>query len=190
MSDTSEQRTYTRLVRRETHRSRSTAVIVALVVTALVAAYLGTEAVLAAIGRPPLLLTPAELFDALDATASWSAIAIAALAVLGVIAIIAAVTRGRRSRHRLADDRMAVVVDDDVLAGAVSRRVALSGSVDRRQARTVVARRRATVRLTPNSGFVIDSGAASDAASLAIEQLAPHPAVRTRVIVAEHGVLS
>ena len=185
-----EERLYRRLVRRELHRSRSTAVVVALVLTVLPAAYLGTESVLALLGRPPLLSSPAELLRAIAVPAAWTIPAIAALAVLGIAAVVAAVTLGRRPRHRLADDRMAVVVDDDVLAGAVSRRVAMSGSVSRRQARTVIARRRATVRLTPNSGFVIDADAASAAAALAVAQLAPHPVVRTRLLVAEHGALS
>lgn len=185
-----EARTYARLVRRETYRSRSVAVIVALVVTVILVAYLGTEALLAALSRPALLLTPVQLLGSVREQAVWSVPAIIGLAALGIAAIAAAVTRGRRSRHRLDDDRMAVIVDDDVLAGALSRRVALSGSVDRRQTRTVVARRRATVRLTPHSGFLVDATAASRAAETTVEQLAPRPMIRSRVVVAENGVLS
>jgi hypothetical protein len=179
-----------RLVRRELHHSRSSAVVVALVLVILAAAYLGTETVLATIGRPALLLTPDALVGALAKTTVWSIPAAAALAVLGLIAIVSALTSGRRSRHRLADDRLAVVVDDDVLAGALSRRVATAGSVARGQARTEVAPRRAVVRVVPNSGYAIDHDIVSAAARDAAAELAPVPSLRTRVIVAESGVLS
>ena len=179
-----------RLVRRERHHSRSTAVIVALVVLIAAAAYLGTESVLALLGLPPLLQSPTALLGALSKPAVWSIPAVAALAVLGLAAIVAAVTPGRRARHRLADDRLALVVDDDVFAGSLSRRVATSGSVPRTQAHTVISSRRATVRVTPNSGFVIGRDAVSAAARAAVTELAPIPAVRTRVVVAENGVLA
>ncbi len=179
-----------RLVRRELHHSRSSAVVVALVLVILAAAYVGTETVLAMIGRPALLLTPDALVGAVAKTAVWSIPAAVALAVLGLIAIISALSSGRRSRHRLADDRLAVVVDDDVLAGALSRRVATAGSVTRDQARTEVAPRRAVVRVVPNSGYAIDHETVSTAARDAAAELAPIPRLRTRVVVAESGVLS
>ncbi len=46
------------------HRSRSTAVAITLIVTALVAAWIGVEAVLKAIGQPPLLADPQTIVDA------------------------------------------------------------------------------------------------------------------------------
>ena len=179
-----------RLVRRERHRSRSTAVTVALVVLILVAAYIGTESVLSLIGRPALLQTPSTLLGALSEPAVWSIPAIAVLAVLGIVALVAALAPGRRARHRLADHRVAVVVDDDVLAGSLSRRVATAGSVPRSQARTLVSPRRATVHVTPNSGFAIERDAVSAAAREVVAELAPIPGVRTRVVIAESGVLA
>ncbi|MDK8174293.1 hypothetical protein QP735_17350, partial [Curtobacterium citreum] len=53
-----------RLRRRSVHRSRSTAVAITLIVTALVAAWIGVEAVLKAIGQPPLLADPQTIVDA------------------------------------------------------------------------------------------------------------------------------
>lgn len=179
-----------RLVRRERHHSRSAAVSIALGVLIVVAAYLGTESVLALIHRPALLVTPSALLDALSKPAVWTIPAVAVLVVLALAAIISAFAPGRRSRHRLADDRLAVIVDDDVLAGAVSRRVATAGSVPRTQALTQVSSRRAIVRVTPNSGFAIDRDAVSAAANDVVAELAPIPGVRTRVSVAESGVLA
>ncbi|MDP9026668.1 MAG: hypothetical protein M3N46_03820 [Actinomycetota bacterium] len=179
-----------RLVRRELHHSRSTAVVVALVLVIVAAGYLGTETVLAMIARPALLLNPDAMVGAVSRTAAWSVPAAIALAVLGLMAIVSALTSGRRSRHRLADDRIAVVVDDDVLAGALSRRVATAGSVARDQARTEVAPRSAVVRVVPNSGFSINPEIVSAAARDAAAELAPIPRLRTRVVVAESGVLS
>ncbi len=179
-----------RLVRRERHRSRSTAVSIALAVLIVTMSYLGTESVLSLIGAPPLLQSPSALLGALTKPTVWSIPLAAALAVLGIVAILAAITPGRRSRHRLADDRVAVLVDDDVLAGAVSRRVATAGSVPRSQALTRMSSRRATVRVTPNSGFPIDPDGVSAAARDAVAELAPIPSVRTRVAVAESGVFA
>ena len=179
-----------RLVRRERHRSRSTAVAIALVVLIVAAAYVGTESVLALLGRPALLQSPTAVIGALNKPAVWSIPAVAALVVLGILALVAALAPGRRARHRLTDDRVAVVVDDDVIAGSLSRRVATAGSVSRSHARTTVSSRRATVNVTPNSGFVIERDAVSAAAREAMAELAPIPAVRTRVVVAESGVLA
>ncbi|MFJ3028824.1 hypothetical protein ACIPEQ_11425, partial [Curtobacterium sp. NPDC087080] len=52
-----------RLRRRSIHRSRSTALAITLVVVALVAAWIGTEAVLKAIGQGPLLADPQTVAD-------------------------------------------------------------------------------------------------------------------------------
>lgn len=49
---------YPRLVRRETHSSRSGSAIVLAVLLILLFAWLGTEAVLAVLGQPALLVAP------------------------------------------------------------------------------------------------------------------------------------
>ena len=51
---------YPRLVRREITSSRSTSAIVLAVLLILVFAWIGTEAVLAALGQPALLVAPQD----------------------------------------------------------------------------------------------------------------------------------
>ncbi|MFT2690263.1 hypothetical protein [Clavibacter zhangzhiyongii] len=84
--------TYRRLVRRETHSSRAGIAITIAVLLILVLAWLGTEAVLAALGVAPLLLAPADLASSALQAASAPAGALVA-------------DRRGRDRARRADPR-------------------------------------------------------------------------------------
>ena len=178
------------LVRRETTRSRSVAVSVALGILALAAAYAATECVLAALGRPALLVAPDDALAAIVLAQPWTVAAVIGLALLGIVALVAALTPGRRARHELTRDRVAVLVDDDILAGAISRRAAVVGAVSRDQVRTAVSSRAADVSLRPSSGFPIDHTAVSAAASALVAELAPVRTLRTRVQVDENGMVA
>ncbi|KTR50830.1 hypothetical protein, partial [Curtobacterium oceanosedimentum] len=88
-----------RLRRRSIHRSRSTALAVTLIIVVLVAAWIGTEAVLKAIGQRPLLADPQTVTDtALQPDAAFTTIAeiiAVVLVILGIILIVLAVKPGR-----------------------------------------------------------------------------------------------
>lgn len=172
------------------HRSRSAAVTVALVLLVLAAAYCAAEAVLAAIGRPPLLSSPADTVQLLasDAVARW--VAVGALGVAGVVALIAALTPGSRHRRRVADERFRAVVDDEVLAGSASRVAASAGAVPATHVLTRMSRRQALVEVRPTTGFAVESDAVSDAVTQDLAGLALRPSPRVRVAVATRGTLA
>lgn len=180
-----------RVRRRERFRSRSLASSIAVAVVALGAAYLGTECVLAAVGRPALLAAPAALLAVPGGPAStWNVPVAVVLAVLGLIAIGVAVAPGRRARHVLDHERMAIVVDDDVLAGATSRRAAATASVGRDQVTTVIGGRRSVVELRPTSGFPLDRETVAEATAALLVELAVRPPMRTRVRLSDRAVVA
>ncbi|MBI5160179.1 MAG: hypothetical protein HY996_01990 [Micrococcales bacterium] len=178
------------LARRELRRSRSVAVSVALALLALGAVYVGIEGVLAAVQRPALLVAPA------DAPRAWSAgeplvlgVAGGAL-LLGVALVIAALTPGRRARHRVQDERSVILVDDEVLAAAVSRHVSRATGVAPGQVSTALGRRAAEVTVHPTSGHPLDPVRIEELAEAYVAAIHPVPAVRTRTRVSRRGVVA
>lgn len=184
-----EQQLYRRLVRRSQHRSRSLAVIVALVLSAVILAYAGVELVLCAVGAPALLLSPSDAVRQLDHPGTVTLSVAAVALVLGVLLLVLALAPAARARHELPHERMAVVIDDQVLAGAISTVTRARAAVPGDRVSTSVARRRSTTRVTPTSGLPLDRGALAAAAEDVVARLDPRPPVRVNVTVAERGVV-
>jgi hypothetical protein len=171
-------------------RSRSVAVSIALGLVALATAYLGTEAILAALSLPPLLLAPADLLAAVVTGTPGNIAAATALGILGVVCLVLALAPGARARRDLNDDRAIFVIDDDVMASGISRAAALSVGVPREQVTTTVSRRRAVVRVRPSTGFPVDAQTATDAASRAVASVAPRRGLTVRTALESRGVLA
>ena len=184
-----EQQLYRRLVRRTIFRSRSAAVILALAVTALVAVYVGIESVLAALELPALLVSPADFVNAVNTPSTLTLGIAAAAAAVGLILVLVAVIPSRRGRHELPNDRMAVVVDDSVLAGAIGAAVTREAGVPTSRVASMVSRTRGEVRVTPTSGSPLDSSALETSAHALVATLAPKPQLRVAVTVAGGGVV-
>jgi len=186
-------RSYARLVRRETRASRSGSAIVVLVVLALVAAWIGTEAVLAALARPALLVSPLDVLPALetalDREAGLVLAAGVASAVVGVVLLALGLTAGHRGRHELADERVAAVVDDTVVAASLARTARVAGRLGESQVTVWVSRRQARVDLTPASGVTVDEQAVLGAVRRELDEAAWRPAVSAATRVADHGRL-
>lgn len=186
-------RSYARLVRRETRASRSGSAIVVLVALALVAAWIGTEAVLAALARPALLVSPLDVLPtletALDGEAGLVLAAGVASAVVGVVLLALGLTAGHRGRHELADERVAAVVDDTVVAASLARTARVAGRLGESQVTVWVSRRQARVDLTPASGVTVDEQAVLGAVRRELDEAAWRPAVSAATRVADHGRL-
>ena len=178
---------YPRILRRENHRSRSLAVSIALSVLILVAAYVGIECGLAAYGLDPLLVTPAAAVGWLRSGEIIVYVAAGLAALVGVVLLLLAILPGRRARHSVPNDRMAVIVDDGVLAGALARDARRIADVAPERVRADVSKRRARVIITPTSGVPVDANAAQATADGLLTELAPRPTVRARVSVAAAG---
>jgi len=180
---------YRRVVRRSQHRSRSTAVVIALVALIVVLAWIGTESVLAVFDIAPLLVAPAALLHFIDNPDSIGTAAAGALALLGVVLLAVALSPGRRARHALPDDRMAVVIDDGVLAGAMVRAAVRESRLPASRVTAVVSRRQGTVTVVPTSGSLVNAAAITRAVETAVAALDPQPQIRATVNVSERGVV-
>ncbi|TBN58200.1 hypothetical protein EYE40_12810 [Glaciihabitans arcticus] len=187
MTDSS--KLYRRLIRRSTHRSRSAAVIVALMLVALGAAYVATEAVLAALGAPALLVSINDLVSAIESPGALAIGAAVALAVLGLVLVVLAIAPGRRSRHEIPDERMAVLVDDSVLAGAFVKATVRESRLPASRVTAVVGKRSGRVTITPTSGSLLDRPALERAADAVVVSLSPRPALAVEVAVSNRGVV-
>jgi fatty acid desaturase len=184
---------YRRILRRETHSSRSGTAIAILIVLLLVAAYVGLEAVYSALGLHPLLFSPTDVLAALltAATTQGGLVIAAGIAsgVLGVVLIIVALTPGRRGRHTIDDARVAVVVDDQVIAASLARRARLAGGLAPGQVNAWVARNSTRITLTRATGTTADEEAVLTAARDDLTTIGYRPAVEPHVRVSDSGRL-
>ncbi|MBA8806690.1 hypothetical protein [Promicromonospora sukumoe] len=185
-----EQSVYRRVVRRETHSARTTAaaVLATVLVVLLVAALaLGVWWLVAPGARGELADRLSQVTSRADDGGTLVAVGVLALLV-GLALVLAAVLPGRLRRRARRTDRVALVVDDGVLADAVVAAVAVRCGLDRRQISASVGRRRTTVRLTPTSGVPVDRQAAADTAAAVLDRVGfPAP---QRLLVADQGVIS
>ncbi|WP_375386845.1 hypothetical protein [uncultured Amnibacterium sp.] len=180
-----------RVLRRELHSSRSGLAIPLAVLAIVALAWLGTESVLAALGRPALLLSPTAMatgIRGLPSVQSGLLVAAGAVsAVLGLVLVAAALTAGRRGRHIIPAGRTAAVVDDEVIGSALVRRAAAVAGVSPDRAVADVGRRSATVRIVPISGIAIDRAAVDRAVAEAADGFGVSPSIRTRVVIDKKG---
>jgi len=189
MSTDTASRLHRRILRRTRHRSRSTSVVVTLTLLSAALALIATESVLAALGRDALLLSPSSIVAATENPDAVVLVVAGALAVIGIVLIALAIGTARRARHELPDERMAVVIDDGVLAGAIVRAAVRESRLPDARVSAVVSRRRGTVSVVPTSGRLLNSAAIARAVEQSVELLNPSPAVRTNVVVSSTGVV-
>ena len=180
-----------RVLRRETHSPRSAlAITVALgVITACV--FVLIEIVLQLIGRGPLLFAPTDAVRAAAEPAGGMLPLLVPLgigvAVLGLLLVLAAVLPGRRTRHSLSTDRLAVVIEDEVIASALARSTATVAGLAPGAVRVTVGRRLALIRLTPTSGTRVDQARVTEAAAATLARIGPRPGLEHRLLVAATG---
>ena len=182
------------LVRRETHSSRALiSVIVALLLMAGLG-YLATEGVLAALGRPPLLATPQDLWEQAPAALQekYRPLVIIVGIVLGLLGLgllAKAILPGTLSKHALKDDRAAYVADDSVIASGISRLMREDAGLPQGTVSTAVSKRRSLSTITPTTGRPIDQEqmlklAKDEAASWQLQ-----PRLKTAIKVSQEGRL-
>lgn len=185
MTDT----TYRRIVRRERYRSRSLSVSIALTLVALGAAYLAVEWVLWSLGLKELLLSPQGFMDRVNSPSQFVLLAAGVAALIGLAFLLIALLPSGRARHALPHERLAIVVDDAVLASAIGRAARTEASVPADRVRTTVSARRAAVAVTPSSGVTIDKPSVDAATQKLADDLAPMPRLRLAVSVLPTGVV-
>lgn len=183
-----------RLRRRSIHRSRSTAVAITLVVVAVVAAWIGTEAVLKAIGQAPLLADPQTVVDtALKPDAAFTTIAeviAAAQVILGIILIVLALKPGRQPRSGIDRDRGAVVIDTRILASTAANAAAHAAGVPEANASASARGHRTQVLVVPLSGIPVDASVVEHAVGDRLGRLGGKHGTSVQVTVEQKGTLA
>lgn len=187
---TTQQAVYRRVLRRETHSPRT--------VSAVMVASLLFIVLIAAITGAVWWLMDAGFRDQATAWISaqsengggWTTLtATGAISVLvSLLLLVLALSPGRRARRTRTTERMALLVDDGVLADAVADAVAVRGGISRRQVSVTVGRRVVTVRITPTSGLPLDRAEAEAAVTETLAEIGF--AATPRLIVAPRGVVA
>ena len=182
------------LVRRETHSSRALiSVILALLLMAGLG-YLAIEGVLSALGRPPLLAAPQDLWEqapvALQEKSRPLVIIVGVvLGLFGLGLLAKAVLPGTLSKHALRDERAAYVADDSVIASGVSRLVREEAGLPQGTVSTAVSKRRSLSTITPSTGRPIDQEQMLKFTKDEVTSWHLQPRLKTTVKVAPEGRL-
>lgn len=178
----------TRVLRRETHSPRSGLSVVAAILVTLAAIYALLEAVLAALGQPTWLVHPLAAAQWIaDLPGSYPPALLGAagvlMALVGLIFLGTGLLPGRRARHVIANQRVAIVVDDEVIASALAKCARMAAGVTREQVMVVVSARLVQVNIRPTSGIRLSEQAIQAAveAQLAAMELDPRPAVTVKL---------
>jgi hypothetical protein len=185
-------RVYRRIVRRETNASRSGAVVVAMLVALVIAAAAVFAAVLVLLDQRALGVDPRDVVDTaaraprgLDTTIVIGIGAVVAL--LGLVFLTQGLLPQRRPRHTMSSDRLAVVVDDEVLASAAARAARSATRLGPDAAVGTVGRRTVDVVLRPAAGVDVPAVAATDAVAAEFDAIDAKPPVTPRVRVQPTG---
>lgn len=183
-----------RVLRRETHSSRAAAAGIAAALVVLLCLYALLESAVRAIGQPPWLIDPqtaAERIVALPGGVPPLLLGVtgAVTAAAGLFFFLSAVLPGRRARHLLEDPRIAVVVDDEVIASALARRARVAANVTQEQVMVVLSQRQAVVNVRPTSGVPVSENAIREAVEDELSSMAPTPMPQVRINLATSGVI-
>ena len=184
---------YKRIVRRETHSSRAGIAITLAVLLIVALAWIGTEAVLAAVGAAPLLLAPTDLVGStLDAASApvgvLTAVAVV-VALIGLVLIVVSLAPGRRGRRGAKAERTVAVVDDRVIARSLARTASYAGDVDPSQVSVSVGKRSALIEVTRTSGRQTDVRSIDEAVRDELGAYDFSPALRHKVKLSEKGTV-
>lgn len=183
-----------RILRRETHSSRAGAAGIAAVLVILLCVYALLESGVRAVGQPPWLIDPGTAAERIIALPSGIqplllGAAGAVIAMVGLFFFLHALLPGRRARHLLRDPRIAVVVDDEVLASALARRARTAANVTPEQVMVVVSQRLVVVNVRPTSGSRVSEEAVLAAVRAELDEMSPVPLPDVRVNLGTSGVI-
>jgi hypothetical protein len=181
-------------VRRETTSGRVIASVVVAVVVTLLCVYALLESTLQAIGQPSWITDPesASRFVAgLPQGVNPGILGLlgVVVAIIGLVFVLLALRPGRVGRRSLPSQRVAVLVDDEVLASALARRARAAATVRPEQVTVVLSQGEAIVNVRPTSGIPVRAEDVLAAVEDDLRRLRPEPYPLLRVRVAGTGVI-
>lgn len=183
---------YPRLLRRETHASRSGSLVVAVLLLAVLAAAVVFGAALVLLDQNVGGIEPRAIVDrAADGPREpWTWIVVVAgavVALVGLSLLLKAVLPQRRPRHTMPSRRLAVVVDDEVIASAAARAARSVTRLGPNAAVGTVGRRSIDVVVRPAAGVDVPVLAVGEAVDRELADIAAEPTIASRVRVQPTG---
>lgn len=172
------------------HRSRSLWLSITLLVAMALAIVAIVESVLWALGLPPAIIDPSLVRAVFTEGGLWGGVVAAVALILGLVCFWGALAPGRTHRRIVGTDRAPIVVDDDIIAGALSRSAAGAAGVGGAQVTTRMSGRRAVTSVTPSSGFAVDTDAVTRAGDDLLHAVGMGSAMTARVTLSSKGTLS
>ncbi len=179
-----------RVLGRETHSARSGVAVVAAILVTAVALYFMLEMILAGLGQPAWIAHPIDAAGRVaELPGATPRVLLGAAGVLiilsGLIFLAHGLLPGRRARHVILNSKVAIVVDDEVIASALARCARVAAGVTREQVMVVVSARLVQVSIRPTSGIHLSENAIAAAveAQVADMGLSPSPAVSVKLAV-------
>jgi hypothetical protein len=181
-------------VRRETTSGRALASVVVALLVMLLCVYALLESTLQAIGQPAWIIDPesaARFVAGLPGGINAAILALLGIvvAIAGLIFVVLALRPGRAGRRFLPSGRIAVVLDDEVLASALARRARAAATVRPEQVTVVLSPREAIVNVRPTSGIPVRAEDVLAAVEDELRRLRPQPYPLLRVRVEGTGVI-
>jgi hypothetical protein len=191
-ADTAYSDPYRRILRRETHASRSGSLVVAVLVVVVLAVAVVFGASLVLLDQNVAGIEPRAVIDAAvvapRGTEPWIVIvAGAVVALVGLALLLKAVLPQRKPRHTMSSERLAVVVDDEVIASAAARAARSVTRLGPNAAVGTVGRRTVDVVVRPAAGVDVPVVAVSEAVDRELAGIDAAPTIASRVRVQPTG---
>lgn len=185
-------RVYARVLRRETRPSRSGTVVLAMLLTLLASAAIVFVAAVVLLGQIVAGTDPRSVVDAAvrapRGTDTTVVVTVGVVvAVVGLVFLLRGLLPGRRPRHTVPSQRLAVVLDDEVVASAAARAARSATRLGPDAAVGTVGRRTVDVVLRPAAGVDAPVVAATEAVQRELDALDLRPTVTARVRVQPTG---
>lgn len=179
-----------RLARREMRSSRAAISLSCALLLLLPTMWVAAELLLSLASANALVLPPATLAQGVVdvATQTRAEVLLAAgvaLALVGAVLVLLAVLPGAKPRQIMDSRRCAIVVDNEVLASALSRTARRVAGLAPEQVASTVGHRSVEVALKPGPGRTVDAAAAFNAVEA---EVAGYGLVRTLKVARPEAV--
>ncbi|AIY02082.1 hypothetical protein ART_2483 [Arthrobacter sp. PAMC 25486] len=183
-----------KVLRRETHSSRSPLAVFTAIIITIAAVYCLLEMLLAGLGQPTWLMDPISFGQWLaELPGNYPSLLLTAagvlLALLGIIFLANGLLPGRRARHTIAHPRVAIVVEDEVIASALARSARMAAGVTREQVMVTVSAKHVYVNIRPTSGIRLSEPRIKAAVESELAAMDLYPAPTVTVKLADSGVI-
>lgn len=177
-----------RVIRRETHSSRTAPTVIVLVVVIFAALFLGIELVLFLLDRGALLASPGTMLSWLMDVPKLEPrnVVIAVSLVVGIVGLLlvwAAISPGRLTKHQLAEGSHSVIIDNGVIASAIAERVSRELNVPKKDVIVGVGHHHADVTVRARPEYDIDPAQIKDAAQKELAEFGMSPTISIRAKV-------